>query len=88
MIGKVHFTIGGNPATATLGDDGRWAVDGTDPRTAEVLAEDLNIDLNLDHYSPADGQRGYLQLHQAAERLGGTVNAPEPPAEGTPGVVY
>lgn len=92
MIGRVLFDFGGVPAEAVLHEDGRWTVALLEERpdssrVCQALAESLNLDLNLDDYSPADGQRGYAQLHEAARQLDGRVEAPEP-GPGTPGMVY
>lgn len=81
MVGKVIYTWDGREMEATLGDDGRWTC--PDP----VVQDDLNTDLTCDDYSPADGRFGYRQLHEAARRLAGRVEAPEV-EDGPPGMVY
>lgn len=81
MIGKVIIPDGGDDIVATLEDDGTWTC------PVEAIADDLNADLAVTDYSPADGQRGYRQLAEAAARWNGRVEAPEI-EEGEEGLVY
>lgn len=67
MIGKVKFQHDGKPAEAVLADDGRWECN------VGAVGSLLNSLHSLADYSPADGAKGHKQLHEAAQRLHGTV---------------
>lgn len=80
MIGRIAFTWGTEPRTATLGDDGRWTCPAS-PATAAYL-DDL---CSPARYGPADGDGGIRSLNDAAALLGGTVaeieRRPTPPVD-------
>lgn len=93
MIGRVLFRWQGMQWQAILGDDGRWVIPRRRPEHPGLglarlaLERDLNVDLGLDEWSPADGPAGALAISRAAERLRGRGEvAPTP--EGPPDRVY
>jgi hypothetical protein len=83
MVGRVTFRAGGEFASVTLGDDGRWAFPaGPAGATARAAAATL-----APYGGPADGPFGVRMLDELADRLGGRV-ALEPKAPQPPGTVY
>ncbi|MCI0378300.1 MAG: hypothetical protein L0215_11890 [Gemmataceae bacterium] len=67
MIARISFQHGALQVVAELQDDGSWIC--SDPAITPIL----NADYAVRDYSPADGQFGYEQVHEAALRFNGEI---------------